>query len=61
MRTTILLFHPDPDRSRANCALASAARALSTVEIVDMQRLYSNCQIDVEREVARLLEQHPIG
>ena len=56
MRTTILLFHPDPDRSKANHALAGAVSALDGVAVVDMQRLYPDGVIDVEREVQRLLD-----
>ncbi|PZW50331.1 putative NADPH-quinone reductase [Humitalea rosea] len=53
--TTILMFHPDPSRSRANATLAAAAAELPGVEVVDMQALYPTGEIDVEREVARLL------
>ncbi|WP_420962931.1 NAD(P)H-dependent oxidoreductase [Brucella sp. IR073] len=57
-KTLILLFHPDLSRSRANAALADAARAIPDVELVDMQALYPG-DIDLfgdgEREAARLL------
>ncbi len=53
--TLILMFHPDPGRSRANAALAGAARELAGVEVVDMQALYPTGAIDVPAEVARLL------
>lgn len=56
MQTTILMFHPDPQRSKANRALSAAAAALHGVEVVDMQSLYPAREIDVEREVARLLD-----
>ncbi|UDF29141.1 UNVERIFIED_ORG: NAD(P)H-dependent oxidoreductase [Roseateles sp. XES5] len=54
-KTLILLFHPDLNRSRANAALAGAARRLPDVEVVDMYALYPDGQIDADREVARLL------
>jgi len=54
-KTLILLFHPDLTRSRANAALARAARQTPGVEIVDMQSLYPDGAINVDREVARLL------
>ncbi|GGA87473.1 NAD(P)H dehydrogenase [Brucella endophytica] len=57
-KTLILLFHPDLSRSRANAALATAARTIPDVELVDMQALYPH-GIDLfrdgEREAARLL------
>jgi glutathione-regulated potassium-efflux system ancillary protein KefG len=57
-RTLILLFHPDPRRSRANAALASAAAELPGVELVAMAATYPNgidLMRDGEREAARLL------
>ncbi len=54
-KTLILMFHPDPARSRANAALAAAARELAGVDVVDMQALYPTGAIDVAAEVARLL------
>ncbi|PZO02852.1 MAG: NAD(P)H dehydrogenase [Hyphomicrobiales bacterium] len=55
-QTLILLFHPDFSRSRANRALADAARARSDTEIVDVQALYPDGLIDIDCEVARLLK-----
>jgi putative NADPH-quinone reductase len=55
IETLILLFHPEPARSRANAALARAAAALPGVEVVEMQALYPAGAIDVAAEVARLL------
>lgn len=54
-KTLILKFHPAPGRSRANAALAAAARELPDTEVVDMQALYPAGQIDIAAEVARLL------
>ena len=54
MRTTILLFHPDFAKSKANRALADAARPLDGVEIIDMTALYPDGQVDTDAEVARL-------
>lgn len=53
--TLVLLFHPAPDRSVTNAALAAAAAALDGVTVVDMQALYPDGIVDVDREVARLL------
>lgn len=53
--TLVLLFHPAPDRSVTNAALAAAAAALDGVTVVDMQALYPDGAVDVDREVARLL------
>ncbi|MGK7869200.1 NAD(P)H-dependent oxidoreductase [Falsiroseomonas sp. E2-1-a20] len=56
--TLILLFHPDPPRSRVNAALASAASGLRDVRIADMTALYPQgieMDRDGEREAARLL------
>jgi len=36
-RTLILMFHPDPQRSKANAALAKAASALPSVTVIDMR------------------------
>lgn len=55
MPTTILLFHPDPARSKANRALADAAAALDDISVVDMTGLYPDGQVDVDAEVRRLL------
>ena len=54
-KTSILLFHPDLGRSRANAALAGAASRLSGVEVTDLYALYPDGRIDADREVARLL------
>ena len=56
MRTTILLFHPDFAKSKANRALADAARPLAGVTIVDMTSLYPDGHVDADAEVARLLD-----
>lgn len=59
MKTLVLLFHPDLTRSKANAALALAARSVPGVEVVDMQALYPDNRIDMARdgagEAARLL------
>ena len=54
-KTLILLFHSGPNRSRANAALAAAARRLPGVEVADIHALYPDGRIDIDREVARLL------
>lgn len=56
--TQILLFHPDPERSRVNTALARAAVGLHHVAIADMAALYPAgiaMERDSAREAARLL------
>lgn len=56
--TQILLFHPDPERSKVNTALARAAVGLHHVAIADMAVLYPAglaMEHDSEREAARLL------
>ncbi len=53
--TLILLFHPDLNRSHANAALASVAARMPGVEVVDMYALYRHTELDVGREVERLL------
>ncbi len=55
-KTLILLFHPQFERSRANRALADAARTLPEAEVVEMAALYPDGGIDADREVARLLD-----
>ncbi|MFB8342858.1 NAD(P)H-dependent oxidoreductase [Brucella cytisi] len=58
-KTLVLVFHPDLSQSRANAALAERARALSGVEVVNMQATYPNgidMRRDGEREAKRLLE-----
>ncbi|MCB4771660.1 NAD(P)H-dependent oxidoreductase [Ancylobacter sp. Lp-2] len=57
-KTLVLLFHPDPARSRANARLASAAARRPDVEVVDMAALYPHgidMEADGAREAARLL------
>ncbi|SEF64373.1 NAD(P)H-dependent oxidoreductase [Bosea lathyri] len=54
-KTLILLFHPHFERSRANRALAAAARSMPGTEVVDMQALYPDGQIDTDTEVRQLL------
>jgi putative NADPH-quinone reductase len=44
-KTLILLFHPDITKSRANAALAAAARQLPDTEVIDMQARYPDGQI----------------
>lgn len=44
-RTLILLFHPDITKSRANAALAAAARQLPDTEVIDMQARYPGGQV----------------
>lgn len=56
MSNQILLFHDDFARSHANRALAEAVRDLPDTSLTDMGSLYKNGgEIDVDREVARLL------
>ena len=58
-KTLVLVFHPDLSQSRANAALAERARALSGVEVVNMQATYPtgiDMRRDGEREAKRLLE-----
>lgn len=54
-KTTILLFHPDMQASRANAALARAASRLDGVECVDMHALYPSQAVDADAEARRLL------
>ena len=56
--TLVLLFHPDPGRSKANAALAAAAAKLPGVEVIDMHAACPNgldLFRDGEREAARIL------
>lgn len=46
-RTLILLFHRNIAESKANAALADAARPLPGVQIVDMQARYPDGAIDI--------------
>lgn len=55
MQTTILLFHPDLAKSKANRALADAAQLLDGVTVIDMTALYPDGHVDVNAEVKRLL------
>ncbi len=52
-KTLVLLFHRDMAKSKANTALARAARAVPTVEVIDMQAAYPTGAIDIATEVAR--------
>jgi putative NADPH-quinone reductase len=58
-RTLILLFHRDLSRSKANAALADAARGVDGVEVIDVQGRYPSGIIDMstdaEREAQMLL------
>ena len=51
-RTLILVFHRNLAESRANAALAGAARALPGVEVVDMQARYPDGRIDMFTDAA---------
>lgn len=57
-QTLILLFHPDPSRSKANAALAAAAATVPGVTVIDMQAACPD-GLDMDRdgaaEAARLL------
>ncbi|MDO9500578.1 NAD(P)H-dependent oxidoreductase [Falsiroseomonas sp.] len=53
-KTLILMFHPDPARSRANAALAAAARGRREVELIDMQARHPDGCVDVAAEAALL-------
>ncbi|MBW3080068.1 NAD(P)H-dependent oxidoreductase [Bifidobacterium saguinibicoloris] len=59
MKTLILVFHPDLSRSRANAALASAARRCpaDNVTVRDEYALYPDGHIDVKAE-QELVETH---
>ena len=56
MKTTILLFHPDYAKSKANCVLVDAVRPLDGVEVVDMTATCPDGKIDLDQEVARLFQ-----
>ena len=64
--TCVLLAHPALDRSRINASLASVARHVDGVEVVNLYETYPDFDIDVEREQDRLKEcdnivlQHPL-
>lgn len=55
MAITVLLFHPTFGKSRANRALADAAREVEGVEVVDMYARYPDEKVDCDREVAGLM------
>ena len=56
MTTQILMFHDDPERSRANRTLAQTAAPLPGVSVTDMGALYpAGSEMDVDAEVMRLL------
>ncbi len=65
-RILVLLAHPVRRRSRANAALAEAARQVEGVRLHDLYDAYPDFLIDVEAEQALLLEhdvivfQHPV-
>lgn len=52
MKTLVLLFHPDLQRSKTNAALAEAARAVPGVEVVDLQALYPKGRLDISSDGA---------
>lgn len=51
--TLVLVFHHDLAVSRANSALAAAARTLPDVDVVDMQARYPETRIDFDTDAAR--------
>ncbi|WP_244645676.1 NAD(P)H-dependent oxidoreductase [Salinarimonas ramus] len=51
-KTFVLVFHGDPMESKANAALAAAARTLPDVEVVEMQRRYPDMRIDIYTDAA---------
>ncbi len=55
MSATILLFHSDYSRSKANRALAEAAAAIDGVEVCEVASRSRPDAIDVDAEVAHLL------
>lgn len=46
-KTLILMFHPHPEKSVANAALARAAVEVEDVEVVDMAALFPDRRIDL--------------
>ncbi|MGX9963420.1 NAD(P)H-dependent oxidoreductase [Roseomonas sp. F4] len=68
--TLILMFHPDLARSRANAALAAAARRLPGVTLRDMAARFPDGQVDMRRDAeaeaaqliaaARIVLQFPV-
>jgi len=65
-RILVIYAHPAPQRSRVNCRLADAARALPNVEMRDLYEIYPDFHIDIPLEQALLAAadlvvfQHPI-
>jgi glutathione-regulated potassium-efflux system ancillary protein KefG len=65
-RILVLLAHPVRRRSRANAAMAAAARQVEGVRLHDLYEAYPDFLIDVEAEQSLLLEhdvivfQHPL-
>jgi putative NADPH-quinone reductase len=53
--TLLLNFHPDPRASRANAALAAAARRLPGVAERQIATLYASGAVDAQAEARRLL------
>jgi putative NADPH-quinone reductase len=53
--TLLLLSHPEYAAPRANKKLAEAAASLPDVEVVHLDGLYADGEIDLDREVARLI------
>jgi len=51
----LVLAHPALERSRANRALAKAAKALSGVTFKDLYEIYPDFAVDIEAEQAALL------
>lgn len=46
-KTLILMFHPDPEKSVANAALARAAAEVESVEVVDIAAVFPDRRIDL--------------
>lgn len=55
-RALLTLAHPALERSRANRALAKAAKALSGVTFHDLYETYPDFGVDIETEQQRLVE-----
>jgi putative NADPH-quinone reductase len=55
-KTTLLLFHPDFSKSKANRAFCDAVSSLPDLTIVDVYSLYPDGNIDLDIEVNRLLD-----
>ena len=57
VKTLILYFHPEREKSKANRAMAEAASAIDGVVLIDMYARYpADGDIDVDAEVSRLFE-----